>query len=593
MAHLTQKKMLEKNSDLQSFFKPAAAIKKPKTDHIQRPFLDPETNLNHLYDQAITTNTDIELEPEDITPTIVGLEYLKEKRQIPLGTLIHTNKIYFLPFPPITDATYNVWMLLSPMGGGKTNLARALIYYTAKFEPDCINIVFDPMKMEYAKLALATDTVEKRKHLLNHTAYDQEAGENITITVEPGNLPIYHIIPRFSLNREQWNQESLGYEKTYDKTSIDIMKKDGGFIFAEDASKMSEEQLFASLNYRETRAEQVIHFYLRAAIRICNNKHGEREWFIQDLIQVLRDSVKKFATKEEIDDIGTDEEGEGKGGLSRVELQLIEQLEKYQEVGFFVTNEEERAKYCIDFRIFIQLNKVLIISFLGFRRADKFGEDIIVGQTDLILERLNEISNEYYDAVRKVEQNTAAIQEYLKKMNKHRPQGQKMSFEQAKQDLKEGLRPISTWEDYLLRKWKVNLWFEESEIFVPRDCPAQNLKKWPCIKRLNDMLSIGRKYGFKNFCFITQRIAKLNTLVFKEISHLFIGPIHGEDRDQILSDFGVQKIQFNITDTNGITRPIALRDIVTTLNKDKHEWIFVDKSRKSICAIRAFESPCG
>jgi hypothetical protein len=224
-----------------------------------------------------------------------------------------------------------------------------------------------------------------------------------------------------------------------------------------------------------------------------------------------------------------------------------------------VTNHEERAKYCVDWRKFIRLNKAINISFLATKKTDEIGQDLVRGQSDLILERLIEVSNEYYDAIRKIE---AGIE-------------------------------ISDWEKYLVKKWKVSLFFEESEIFVPRDCNVQQIKKWPCIKRLDYLMSFGRKFGFKNFSFITQRVNKVNPIVFQESSHLFIGPIVGEERDQILSDFGVNKIKFRMNAPDGSERIVALRDVVTGLNKDKHEWVFIDKSNRKIAAISTFDSPCG
>jgi hypothetical protein len=437
---------------------------------------------------------------------------------------------------------------------------RSMIYYTNQFNPECINIIFDPMKMEFSKLAIKKDTIQKRMSLLHEVMFDPETAERIKIVVEPDTLKVFHIIPKFALNRENWDQEDMGYRSGFDKTTLAIMKKDGGFIFAEDASRMTEEQLFNCLNYREIRTEQTVHFYLRAAKRICDNKHGERNWFIQDLIDVLKENVRKFKDIAEADDIGDfDEASEDGGRLSTNELQLIEQLEKYKDIGFFVTNEDERKQYCVDWRKFIKMGRVLNISFLAFRKTDKVGEDLVRGQADLILERLIEISNEYYDAVRKTEAQL----------------------------------PINAREEYLLKHWKINLWFEEAEIFMPRDCPVQNIKKWPCIKRLDHLLSFGRKFGFKNFSFITQRVTKVNPLVFKESSHLFIGPIIGEERDQILSDFGVNKISFRMIDKTGIEKEVQVRDVVTTLSKDKHEWVFINKGQKQVAAIATFDSPCG
>lgn len=442
-----------------------------------------------------------------------------------------------------------------------STVVRSMIYYIDHLEPDCLNIIFDPMKMEFSKLSVKHDTLEKREHLMDDTLLEPDTGRTVRIRVDPDSLKVFHIIPRFALQRTIWDQQVMGYRPGLDRTSLQIIKRDGGFIFAEDICRMSEEQIFNCLNYRELRTDMAVHFYLRAAIRICNNKHGEGNWFAKDLIDVLRDSVKKFRNGEELPEEFLDEEvvKEEKASLNTIELQLIEQLEKYREAGFFVETEAERKKFCVDWRRFVRLDRILNISFMGFKKTDKIGEDLVQGQADLILERLIEISNEYYDAVRKVEQDMET----------------------------------TAWEQYLLQKWKISLWFEESEIFAPRDCPSQNIKKWPCIKRLDYLMSFGRKFGFKNFGFVTQRITKVNMLIFKESSHLFIGPIIGEERDSILHDFGVDKVKFNMYDKLGQVRVVAVRDIVTTLDKDKHEWIFVDKGRKSIAAIQTYDSPVG
>jgi hypothetical protein len=497
-------------------------------------------------------------EPKVMT---AGLKELVKRRLIPLGKVLNTGRPYFLRFPQITETTYNVFSSIGPMGLGKSSLLRALIYYIKQLEPDGINIIFDPMKMEFAKLSVVRNTEEKRAHLINEILHDGE-GNTIKVKVEPDRLKVFHLIPRFALNRLKWDNEQMGYRTGWDTTTLSILEKDGGFIFAEDISRMSEEQIFNCLNYRELRIEQAVHFYLRAAIRICDNKWGPKQWFVKDLISVLRESVKKIRdstelTEEQINEFFDNEDD--KKTLSSIELQLIEQLEKYREAGFFVQDEEERKKYTTDFRNFVRLDQVINISFLGFKKTDKIGEDFVQGQSDLIMERLIEISNEYYDAVRKKEQ---------------------------------GLQ-TSDWENYLLKKWKVSLWFEESEIFIPRDCPNQNIKKWPCIKRLDYLMSFGRKFGFKNFGFLTQRIGKVNPLMFSETTHMFIGAIHGEERDQILTDFGVNKVKFNFMGTDGMQRVVAIRDVVTTLNKEKHQWVFIDKGSKSIVALETFDAPVG
>lgn len=438
---------------------------------------------------------------------------------------------------------------------------RSVIYYTSKMD-DTIQVIFDPMKMEFSKLAIKRDSDSKREHLPNSKLYDEKTNKYINLKVEPDSLGVFHLIPKFALSNNRWDETSQSYVQGYDKTTISIIEKDGGFIFAEDIAKLTEEQLFNSLNYRELRADQAVHYYLRAGMKVCQNKYGKTKWFVQDLIAILRTGVKKFREFEELgdiedpDDMETREKGQP---LSNSELQLIEKLEKYKEAGFFVQDEYERNKYTVDLRKVVRMGKVINISFLGYKKTEAIGEDFVVGQSDLILERLIEISNEYMGGVRKQEA---------------------------------GL-PITQWERYLLKNWKVSLWFEESEIFVPRDCQNQHIKKWPCIKRLDYLMSFGRKYGFKNFGFITQRITKVNAIVFKESSHLFIGPIIGEERDQILSDFGVNKVKFKMNDRMGREQLVAVRDIVTTLSKDKHEWLFIDKGRKNIAAIRTYDSPPG
>ena len=560
---------LEKQKSLNSYM-PGARIqmrnKPERPNQLPKSFIKIREHLNKEYnkvprdDISDDINDDIidDMEGEEIRT--VGIEMFKQKRLIPLGKLINAGKPHFMKYPEVTDTTYNVLTFVAPMGGGKSTNVRSIIYFTSKLEPDCINIIFDPMKMEFSKLGIKKDTLKKRMHLMNEKLYDPETGETVRVVVEPDTLPVFHIIPRFALNRENWSQEDMGYTSGFDKTTLAIMNKDGGFIFAEDASRMTEEQIFNCLNYREIRTDQTVHFYLRAAMRICDNKYGSRNWFIDNLIEILKENVRKFAEMAEADDYEDTEEGQGgEGKLSTNELQLIEQLEKYKDAGFFVRNNQERSQYCVDWRKFIKLGKVLNISFLSFKKTDKIGEDFVRGQADLILERLIEISNEYMDALRKTDAEM----------------------------------PINEWEQYLLKHWKVNLWFEESEIFTPRDCPVQNIKKWPCIKRLDYLMSFGRKYGFKNFGFITQRITKVNPLVFKESSHLFIGPIIGEERDQILSDFGVNKVSFKMIDKTGIEKEVQVRDVVTTLDKDKHEWVFIDKARKSICAIQSYDCPVG
>ena len=452
-----------------------------------------------------------------------------------------------------------------------STLVRSMIYYSQKFDPDFITIVFDPMKMEYSKLSVHAKTREavakKKRHLLNEMLHDPSTGKPIQVEIEPDSLKVFHLVPRFAIKREVWNDEEGVWEEGFDNTTIQIMNKDGGFIWAEDASTMTEDQLFTCLNYRELRTNQAIHFYLRQAIKLCNSRFGVRKWFIGDLIQVLKEGVKKYMSASEVDDLN-DAEADKKTGLSSLELQLIEQLEKYNDAGFFVRNLAERKRFGANFRKFIRLGRILNISFLGFKKTEKVGEDFVVGQSDLILERLIAISNEYYDGVRKQEA---------------------------------GL-PLSEWEEYLLRRWKVSLWFEESEIFIPRDCASTDIKKWPCIKRLDYLMSVGRKFGFKNFGFITQRVQKINPFVFKDSNNIFLGPMVGEERDRILNDFGVNKIKFQVP-IRGQVREVTCRDIVSTLSKDRHEWLFINKMSNTnaeggdikirIAPVRTFDSPCG
>jgi hypothetical protein len=544
--------------------------------NITRPNNNPqpeELELKELYEKnsaQVGEIDDEELDIEEEEILTYGLQELKKRRLIPLGKSIYTGKPFFMKYPPLTDTTYNVFTFVGSMGSSKSTNVRSLIYYSHKIDPDAITVIFDPMKMEYSKLAYKETDPEilptKKSYLLNETLHDPETGKPIQIEIEPDNIPVFHLIPRFAIKRDTWNSDDENWEEGFDTTTLRILNKDGGFVWAEDASTLTEDQLFNALNYRELRGTQAVHYYLRQAIKLCNTKYGKKNWYISDMIGVLREGVKKYRSADEVESFD-DTEVDKKTGLSSNELQLIEQLEKYNDAGFFIKNKTEKKRLAANFRKFIRIGKVLNISYMGFKKTEKIGEDLVVGQTDLILERLITISNEFYDALRKKEQ--------------------KM--------------PLSDWEEYLVRKWKVSLWFEESEIFTPRDCPSTDIKKWPCIKRLDYLMSFGRKFGFKNFGFITQRVKKVNGLIFEESNNIFIGPLIGEERDKILSDFGVNKLQFPVTDAQGNIqydskgKPVTrlIRDIVSTLRKEKHEWVYISKSMKSVAPIGTFDSPCG
>jgi hypothetical protein len=526
-------------------------------------FNSKKTALKREYEKQLVNNTELseeELEEEHVLT--YGLQELKKRRLIPIGKSIYGGKPFFMKYPELNDTTYNVFTFVGPMGSAKSTNVRSMIYFSHKFDPNCITIIFDPMKMEYSKLSVKAEEPEdyerKKQYLLNEVLHDDETGKPIQLEIEPDNLDVFHLIPRFAIKRDVWNDKENRHEIGYDHTTIEILKKDGGFIFAEDAGYLTEEQLFNVLNYRELRTSQVIHFYLRLAMRICDNRYGRGNWFVGDLTDVLREGVKKYRDTNEVDNYEEAEEDK-KTGLSTNELGLIEQLEKYNDAGFFVRNHDERKRYAANFRKFIRLGKILNISYMGFKKTEKIGEDLVVGQTDLILERLIAISNEYYDALRKKEQ---------------------------------GLN-LTEWEEYLVNNWKISLWFEESEIFMPRDCPKTDIKKWPCIKRLDYLMSFGRKYGFKNFGFITQRVQKVNHVIFEESNNIFLGPLIGDERDKILSDFGVNKLKFNLQSPNGATRDIAIRDIVSTLQKEKHQWVYISKSMRTVAPIGTFDSPCG
>ena len=535
---------------------------------ITRPnssFSDKQSALQTEYEKhaGVRSSDDVDIDDFEEENITYGLEVLKKRRLIPIGKIIYTGKPFFIKYGELDDTAYNVFTFVGPMGSGKSSMVRSMIYYSHKFDPDCITIVFDPMKMEYSKLSFHAktreDVIKKKRYLLNDILYDDETKKTVQVEIDPGSLPVFHIVPRFAIKRNIWNEEEGVWEESFDSTTLQILRKEGGYIWAEDISTLTEDQLFTTLNFRELRTSQAIHFYLRNAIKICNNRFGRKKWFIGDIIKVLKEGVKKFAVLTEVDSF-EDAEADKKTGLGALELQLIEQLEKYNEAGFFVRNEEERKKYGANFRMFVRMSQILNISFLGFKKTEKVGEDFVVGQTDLILERLIGISNEYYDAIRKREQRM----------------------------------DLSDWEEYLVKRWKVSLWFEESEIFMPRDCPTTDIKKWPCIKRLDYLMSFGRKYGFKNFGFITQRIQKVNPIVFQESNNIFLGPLTGDERDKILSDFGVNKLKFNIKRTpDSMPVETPIRDIVSTLRKEKHEWVFISKAMKSVAPIASFDSPCG
>ena len=549
---------------------PIQTLKTQRNETNQR-----EIALAKAYKEQVKKTGELEEETPAAEEQILtyGLQELRKRRLVPLGKITmgpRRGKPFFMKYPELTDTTYNVFTFVSPMGGGKSTNVRSIIYYTYKFDPDCITIIFDPMKMEYSKLAIKQtepEAVMKKKiHLINETLHDPAIEKPIQIEIDPDNLQVFHVIPRFAIKRQMWNDKEMRWEEGFDNTTLQILGKDGGYVFAEDVSTMSEPQLFSCLNYRELRSNHALHYYLRQGIALCNLRYGRNSWYIGDLIAILREGVKKYRQAEEVDDLDEAEEDK-KTGLSSNELQLIEQLEKYNDVGFFVRDEAEKKKYAANFRKFIRIGKIINISYMGFKKTEKIGEDIIVGQTDLILERLIAIADDFYDGVRK----------------------------------KEAGLPLSDWEIYLQKKWRVSLWFEESEIFIPRDCPTTDIKKWPCIKRLDSLMSTGRKFGFKNFGFITQRIQKVNHIIFEESNNIFIGPIIGDERDKIISDFGVQKWVFPRYDNNG--RPIlgpkgepvmmGVRDVISTLKKENHEWVYLCKGTNEIAPISTYDSPCG
>lgn len=500
-------------------------------------------------------------EPEEAK---VGISELVRRRKLPLGRLkSQPDKVALHPLPPMSDEeTYNVWGFLSEMGSGKSTLVRSHIYYYHHID-DCLQFIFDPMRLEYATLAVAKNTAKKRQHLLNDLIYDDEDGEYFKAEVEPDKLPVRHVIPRFAMFQREWNYEEKRYELKVDRNSMNIVKRDGGVIFAEDAAYLSPEQIFFALNYADLKGSKTVKMYLKTAVNVCRQRYGT-DWFIQDLIEILKSNVKNYfdsTTKKEYDQISS---GDDKSKLSKDEMDLIERLESYDEVGFFVRDQKEREMYNHDLRKIIKKkrddntpNKIFNFSFLAFRRGEELGKNAIVGQTELILQRLNTIAAE---------------------------------FSEAKRNEENGIE-LTNWQKFLLKRWRVCLWFEESEIFAPRDIIEKTVTKYPTARLMEDFMSVGRKMGFKCFGFITQRTAKLAAFIFSQVNCAWLGSITGEERDNLLQNLALNKEKFGMAKVNN--QDVSMRDIISTLDKNKHEWVFIDKNKGRIRVVRTFDSPCG
>lgn len=503
---------------------------------------------------------------EDILPTVS----LFDRRLIPLGVDLKTKRPIFLPWPKMTAKTYNVFTLVGAMGSGKTIVFRNLIYWIKKFS-ETIMIIFDPMVLEYDQLAIKEDSSEKRANLLNETMYDPDTGRNVKVVVEPDAIRIFHIVPRYAIVKDN--------KHGYDTVSMEIIKKDGGIIIAEDVSRMREDQLFNCLYYAENKSNAKYHFYLRRAFRQCDEQFGKGNWYINHLLDAIKhptghDSdisvVEDDASVDAIDDemgeeIKDREESKKKSGLDSFQAKLVEDLTKYEEAGFFVRNADERKKFGWDFRKVIYKygrSRVLNLSFLAFKKTEYLGEQLVAGHTDYLLETLIDISNEYYNAIRKKKQG-----------------GRGMS--------------LTKWENFLLDYFKLTLAFEESEIFI-KNMKQDLIKMYPGIKRLEYIMSLGRKFGFKNLLYLTQRVQKVNKIVFQESSYLFITGITGEDRDDILKAFGLYKIKKQVgTDEMGKPIEVQLATMVTGLDKDKHQWCFIDKNKKHVRFIQTYDCPTG
>jgi uncharacterized protein DUF87 len=526
------------------------------------------TDLNTFTSNLVTKNNQ-EVKEEELEEEVkqgpqnfeAGVELLIKNQRIPLGRFLKSGQVSYFKINPTSDKTFNIFTFLASMGSGKSTLVRNMIYYLSKIDQKCINIIFDPMYLEYSLLSFAVDKEtnpdeyeKKLKYLPEDILTDPDTGDQYHYKVLPDKLEVFHIIPRFALIKDVWNRETQTYTRQYDEDVLKLLKKEGGIIIAEDISKLTEEQIFTTLNYSELKQNAAIHFYLRSAIKICNREYGTNSWFVQHMIKVLKDGVKNNLIKKEIkeDEIPKKQE---KKQLSSNELELIEQLEKYRQMGYFVQNYDERSKYCMDWRDIIQQSKILNISFLAVKRGDKIGTDLVRGQVDLILQRLQEISQEYFNVVDKKRRNSS----------------------------------MSEWENWLIENWNVNMYTEESEIFLPRDIQEQNISKTPCCKRFVELNKTGRKYGFHNFFYITQRCAMLNKIVLDGTSHMFISSLNGKDRDQIIKDFAIG--DGDIQSKDG--QKTILRGLITTLNKEKHEWLFINKSEQEINAIRTYDSPCG
>jgi len=483
-------------------------------------------------------------EDEELAPSlrICGKEILIERRLIPLGRSIEEGRPKFLPFPKLTDEVYNVFSCVSPMGGGKSTILRNLIYWMQQIE-ESIMIIFDPMHLEFSKLTQKNDTQEKRDNLMSERLHDPVTGEWVQVEIEPDALKVFHLIPRYAIMKRSIDVRGQITWKV-DETTYQIMCKDGGKIIAEDMCFLREEQLFSLLNYDEIRTNARIHFYLRRNIGFCNRMHGPGLWFAEEFIESLKDPPREDMSKPYSHAVA--------------ELELIEKLEKYKEDGVFVLNERERKEYGYDIREIIRHHKIVNVSYLAFKKTTQHGQNVVKGQTDLILQHLLDISNEFYQAVR----------------------------------LKEQGLPVDEWQQFLLDNWKVSLVFEESEIFLP-PVDRDMVKTKPCLRIIEYMMSVGRKYGFKNLLLLTQRLSKMNKILWEETSIMFVGPIHGEQRDSILKSYGVDKVQFKIIDDYGNESLKRIKDVVTTLSKEKHQWVYINKERKQIFAIETYDSPVG
>ena len=379
---------------------------------------------------------------------------------------------------------------------------------------------------------------------MNDRFKDSETDDMVQILIKPDKLKVFHLIPRYAIMRRIINYRKGEITWKVDETTQQILYKDGGKIIAEDCSLLTENQIFSFLNYDEIKVNARIHAFLRKALNQCNDTIGMGRWFVGDLLEAIRNPLR--------------EDMDQQHNLTIHETELSERLEKYREDGAFVRNEEEREEYGYDFREIIRKYPIINISFLGFKRNEIHGQNLVKGHTDIFLDVMRQISNEYYSGVRRIEQ---------------------------------GL-PLSDWEKFLQKHWKVTLVFEESEIYVsPVD--RDLIKSKPCLRTIEDIMSIGRKLGFKNLLFVTQRVPKVNKLLWEETSVMFLGPVHGEQRDTILKSYGVDKIEFKSVDDYGNQQKKRIKDVVTTLSKESHQWVLIRKEDKKISAIETFDAPVG